>query len=91
MPSKKRRRRYILVAAARRKCKIPKSTFYDLIKSGKVQARCFTERKTKVCEGYYDDKGVFTPCLTAQRSKPIDCRSCTIPPLVAEEVSPDTT
>lgn len=61
-----------------KKLGLPKSTFYDLIKSDKIKGICRTERGIKICEGYFLDDGTLNLCLTPDKHIHIDCRTCSI-------------
>lgn len=79
MTDSKKRRRWKRAAAFRRKIKgMTKTTYYRLIRQGKLQSNCFTVRTTEICVGYVED-GKAIDCLTTPRENPIKCQSCSIP------------
>lgn len=76
--SKKRRRWKRAAVVLRRFRGIPKTTFYGLIRQGKIQSDCPTPRTTRICVGY-NAGGETVNCLTTPQETPIDCRNCNIP------------
>ena len=71
-----KRRNWQLATKAWKELKLPRSTFYDLIKSDKIKGVCRTERGIKVCTGYFEDDGTLNRCLTPNQLTHIDCRTC---------------